>query len=166
MSDNEDPTRKPRRAASIMGDDERVAAGAVHRRTPPRGIEIFDAEERTGVHTDVQVFRAVKKLGTRVEAIGDHVKSIDAKLDRVAEEGANVAGQVKVLADDRRNKSPSSLIRAVQETTTVTLAERVLDDQHDEKKFRRRLILKLVSIGGLGGGAGALIHWLFERVTR
>ena len=26
--------------------------------------------------------------------------------------------------------------------------------------------VRKLEIGGLGGGAGALIHWLFERVTR
>lgn len=148
---------------------------------------MFDAEEKTGVHTDVQVFRAVKhlhkrineseaaaakshgELKTEVSALKDGFVALkevtekqDEKLDKVAEAQAKIVGYIEGQRDeaDRRAKSPSSMLRMVQETTTTTLAGKIVDDQLKAREWWRTQTAKIIGSALAGGSALELLHRL------
>lgn len=152
--------------------------------TSPTGIPAQDwHDEPTGVHTDAQVFRAVKKLGeelaqNKIEAARAHgalksevaavEKKIDAldeklsgKIDAAVVNIATVSGQMSVMLSDRRGRSPSSETRA---TVKETLADQVLAEQRAAAAHSRAVRLKLLgaALGVLTSGAviGAVIHWV------
>jgi hypothetical protein len=143
-------------------------------------------EEPTGVHTDAQVFRALKALGEEVKTIGSdltqnkleaarahgalksevaqlskRMDATDGKLDDVATLSATVSGKIDVLLADRRGRSSSSETRGV---IKETLAERVLAEQQAAAAHSRAVRLKLLGgvIAVLTSGAviGAVIHWV------
>jgi hypothetical protein len=136
-------------------------------KTPARGVPIgdFSAEEVTGVHTDPQVFRAVKQLRHEQDKLTDKVERIDHKLDNVAESNAMVVGKLEILTTTlNRPRTLSSDIRMIQQTTTATLAEKVLDDHKESKRFSRAVILKIVTGVFSAGVLGAVVMWLLQKL--
>lgn len=120
-------------------------------------------EEPTGVHTDAQVFRAVKALGEELQAnkleaarahgalkqeVAELGKTVDARLTKqdtvLASQNvtlSRMAGQLDVLVPSYRSR-PSS-------TETKAIVDKALETSG--LKFRREIVLKLV------GGAVALV---------
>lgn len=129
--------------------------------TPVRGLATVEdwREEPTGVGTDAQVFRAVKKLGEELEAnkveaakahgalkkeVSERIDGVEKRLTKQDLVLERMAGQMDVLVPLTRAKSPSAENKAID--------ERIQKHATTEKaKFRRDLILKLV------GGAVALV---------
>lgn len=129
-------------------------------------------EEPTGVHTDAQVFRAVKALGEEMQAnkleaarahgalkteISEFKAVVDARLTKqdtvLASQNvtlSRMAGQLDVLVPRYRARPSSSETKAIVDKAIET----------STTKFRRDVILKVV--GGLfsAGVLGALVHWM------
>jgi hypothetical protein len=144
------------------------------RKTPPAGIaaQIADGapsqpwtEEPTGVHTDAQVFRAVKALGeelaqNKIEAAKAHgalkqevhelAKGVDGRLTKQDHVLARMAGQLDVLVPMARPRPDSSETKAI---VSKALAS-------SSTTFRRDLILKIATGVFSAGVLGALVHWL------
>lgn len=147
----------------------------------------FSFEEKTAVETDVQVFHAVKALHVRLDknetnaaaahdvltrevtalkdgfvALREVTEKQDDKLDKLAEGQAKVVGYIDGQrdADNRRSKSPSSMLRMVQETTTTTLAGRIVDDQLKSREWWRTQTAKLIGAAAGGGTLLEILHWL------
>lgn len=132
----------------------------------------------TGVHTDPQVFRAVKgiydelqeskrqaaaahgALKQEVTALDKKVDTLAGKLDDVMVATATVSGKMDVMLATR-TRSPSSETRMV---VREQLAEQVLAEQKAERDHSRAVRLKIIGgvIGVLTSGAviGAFIHWV------
>lgn len=166
-----------------MSDADRALATLAQRRTPSTGVPTPWHDETTGVHTDGQVFRALKALHgemeankaaaakahgalsarvtaltAKVEGIEKTVGGFDQKLDRVAENSAETAGAVKAMLS-QRSRPPSGETRAVAKEA---LAEQVLAEAREGKRFSRKAILMI--LGGVIGlvTSGAFLHWAFE----
>jgi hypothetical protein len=136
---SDDPPSKPARGRTNADRDIYYA------KTPARGVPIgdFSAEEVTGVHTDPPVFRAVKQLR--------HEQDKLTKLE--------------ILTTTlNRPRTLSSDIRMIQQTTTATLAEKVLDDHKESKRFSRAVILKIVTGVFSAGVLGAVVMWLLQKL--
>ncbi len=134
------------------------------RKTPARGVEEFE-DEPTGVGTDPQVFRAVKRLRAEQDKLGAKVEKIDEKLDGVAESNAMVVGKLEILTTTlNRPRTVSSDVRFIQQTTHATLADKVLDAHVEGKRFSRALILKIVGGVFSAGVLGAVFHWLLQKL--
>lgn len=125
-------------------------------------------EEPTGVHTDAQVFRAVKKLGEELQEskrqaaaahgalkqeVADLAKSVDRRLTAQDMTLNRMAGQLDVLVPMKRSRPDSSEMRDIV-AQTVAEHETVTGD-----KFRRDLILKIVGGGITLVTSGAFLHW-------
>src|SRR5690348_15181375 len=133
---------RPPRPGS-MSDADRALASLTQRRTPSSGVPTPWHEEHTGVHTDAQVFRALKSLhgelqankieaakahgalsqrvaslDTKVAGIETTVGKFDEKLDRVAENSAETTGAVKAMLA-QRSRTPSGETKAVAKITTL-----------------------------------------------
>jgi hypothetical protein len=144
-----------------MSDEDRAHAAMARRRSPAHGVDSFDYEEPTGVGTDPQVFRAVKRLRQEHDKLSGKVDTLDEKLDGVTVSNALVVGKLEILTTTlTRPRTHSSDLR---HAVTSTLAERVLAEQQESVKFSRALTLKVV--GGLfsAGAIGALVTWLLQR---
>jgi hypothetical protein len=134
--------------------------------TPAEGAPVQSwHEEKTGVHTDVQVFRAVKALGeelaeNKIEAAKAHgalkqevhelAKSVDGRLTKQDNVLARMAGQLDVLVPMSRQRPDSSETKAIVSKALAT----------SSTTFRRKLILTIASGVFSAGAVGALIHWL------
>ena len=156
-------------------------------KTNPHGdATVFGTEEPTQVGTDVQVFRAVKALHTRInqseaEAKRSHgelqqevvgltsaVGRLDGKQDEQSKILHSLAGKMEIVVSDRqlaqRSRSPSSITRAAADAAKVTIAEQVLLEQRAERSYSRKV--KLLIVGGIislltsGAVIGAIIHSL------
>lgn len=128
-------------------------------------------EEPTGVHTDAQVFRAVKALGEEMQAnkleaarahgalkteISEFKTAVDARLTKqdtvLASQNvtlSRMAGQLDVLVPRYRARPSSSETKAIVDKAIET----------STTKFRRDVILKLV--GGVVAlvTSGAFLGW-------
>jgi len=155
-----------------------------HRRkvTPLGGVPTTTPwhQEDTGVHTDTQVFRAMKGLHDELEKnkeeaarahgalkgevnrLSGHITELDKKVDVISLQAATMSGKMDVmLAMQRDNRSPSS---SVQRTVTDVIAAHIVTEDAAAKKFKRALILKIA--GGLFSAAvlGALVTYLLGRL--
>jgi hypothetical protein len=176
MTDSDDtPKERQRRAPSIMGDDER-ATSPVGRRTPRGGVpvqsESFDDISQLYEGEALREARAQRPMGERVgrledkhDALAKDVAEIKGDVKSVVSSNATVIGKLDTFMAMQQSRSrPESMMRVVRETTTATLAERVLDERAQDRKFKRKLALKIT--GGLtGAGAlGALVHYVLGRL--
>jgi stress response protein YsnF len=134
--------------------------------TSPTGIPAQDwHEEPTGVHTDAQVFRAVKKLGEELEAnkreaakahgalkqeVAELAKSVDTRLTKQDLVLERMAGQMDVLVPIKRSRSDSSETRAIAADVVAK----------STMQFRRDVVLKIVTGLFSAGVLGAFIHWV------
>jgi len=175
---------RPPRPGSMSDADRALAALTQRRNTPATGTVTTPwHEEHTGVHTDAQVFRALKSLhgelqankaeaakahgalSARVTALDAKVSGIertvtgfDQKLDQVAVSSAKTAGAVEVLAN-QRSRSPSGETRAVAEET---LAKQVLADARDGRGFSRKVWLAIIAGAITFLTSGAFLHWVLS----
>jgi hypothetical protein len=165
-----------------MSDADRALASLTQRRTPSSGVPTPWHEEHTGVHTDAQVFRALKSLhgelqankaeaakahgalsqrvaalDTKVAGIETTVGKFDEKLDRYAESGAKTAGAVEAMLT-QRSRTPSGETRAVAKEA---LAEQVLASAREDKRFSRKVLLQLIAGAIALVTSGAFLHWAF-----
>lgn len=121
-------------------------------------------EEPTGVHTDAQVFRAVKALGEELEAskkqaaaahgalkqeVVDLAKHVDGRLNKQDLMLERISGQMDVLVPMKRSRSDSKETKAMVDEALANSAT----------KFRRDLILKLVGGAVTLITSGAFIGW-------
>ena len=166
-----------------MSGDDRALVGAAKRRTPVEGVPQRQwHEETTGVHTDPQVFHALKSLHGEMQAnkreaaqahgalrkdldafktsVSTTLGGFDEKLDRVAESSARTAGAVEVLAQ-QRSRTPSTDTRTVAAAVvTETLATHVLE----ERKATRAERIERWKFAGKVAAAGAAIVEVLHRV--
>lgn len=163
MADEEAP-RRPRHILNVIGEPRRD------------NVETFEENSENYEGPELQQFRA-RRAGTermsRLEQKYDDLSSVVAEIKTdvkaVVTSNATMVGKFETfmaLQQDRRSH-PESLMRVVQETTTATLATRVLDEREAAQKFRRKFVLSTLKIvGGLvsAGGVGALAHWLLEKL--
>lgn len=180
-----------------MGDDARAEAGREareQRRTPREGVPITRLDDDNSQNyegEELREFRRGQKIETRVDRLevkhdvlnqklDENAKRFDANITeikgdvkRIASSSDTMVGELKAFMSMQQNRAPQadSLLRVVRETatetTTATLAERVLEQQDQSRKFRRTFILSGLKIaGGLAtaGSAGAFIHWLLEKL--
>lgn len=166
-----------------MSDGDRALSGLSRRRTPVDGIPQRPwHEENTGVHTDTQVFHALKSLhgelqANKVDAAKAHgalsakvatlagevsgirttVGDFDKKLDRVAESSAKAAGALEIIAPIvARSKSPSTDPHAAAKET---LADHVLAAARADRSFSRKVWLKIITGAIAFATSGAFLHW-------
>ena len=163
------PPDDPKKRGLFMSDAERATIGSrVRANTPAKGVPMEAApnspwhQEDTGVHTDAQVFRALKELHGEIEqnkleaanahgalkhevvSLNKRIDGLEGKLDDVNTVALLTAGKIDVLLEDRRARSPSGEMRAAAKET---LAEQVLAEQRSASDHRRAVKLKL--IGGI-----------------
>lgn len=148
-------------------------------------------EEATGVHTDTQVFRALKGMrdelrdelhASKTEAARAHgalkaevlqlatkVERQDAKLDAVTTTTARMEGKLDVMLADRRPAGTSSQQRTV--SVVEKLATAVIDDKLDGERHRRervtavwRSIWALVSSPAVAVAIGAAVTLLLHKL--
>jgi hypothetical protein len=113
--------------------------------------------------------RDVVAIATKQDDIVSAVAEIKSDVKQVVSSNASMVGSFETyLAMQSQRPHQDSIMRVAQETakttTTVTLAERVLDQQSKGTEFKRSLVLKIV--GGVisAGGLGALVHWLIGKL--
>jgi len=170
-----------------MSDADRALGTLAQRRkTPAPGVPVPWHEETTAVHTDAQVFRALKSLhgelqankseaarahgalkkdlddfkatvSKEIDGVKTTVNAFDGKLDRVAESSAETAGAVKAMLT-QRSRSPSGETRAVAKET---LAEHVLASAREDKRFSRKVWLQIIAGAIALLTSGAFLHWAF-----
>lgn len=188
----DDDTSRPKRLASVMGDAGRshanreariAAAQAQQPRTDPETFEedsgVYEGEELARIRANRPTPVRFRKLEAHYDSLSKEVVALVTKQNDIALSVSEIKQDVKqVVASNaevigsfetfmRMQTAPrshhDSITRVAKETTTVTLAERVLDEHAKTTGFRRDMWLKIV--GGVisAGGLGALIHWLIER---
>lgn len=166
------PDKPPRRPGTHADDRDharpKTSPFGIPTSPPPRGE--FSFEEKTEVGADpavAQVFHAVKELGRQfVENKSNAEKAHDALTVKIEGIATEVVEQGKGLArvvgyidgqeaetkrqqaeSDRRSKSPSSMMRIIQETSTTMLAGKIVEDQVEGRRFTRKLVLQIA--GGI-----------------
>lgn len=164
-----------KRPGTMSGDDRALSGLAERRQTPASGVPVVPwHNEDTGVHTDPQVFRAMKGLHEEIQASKREAANahsalrteltaridkletesirrsdkLEGKLDDTNTLAATVSGKMDVLLATRRDRSSSSETRTV---VTQTIAERILDDDMDRRRTRRKFWLTVAK--GLFSGA-------------
>lgn len=128
--------------------------------------------ERTDVHSaDAQVFRAIKALGSemqanKLEAARAHgalkleVAEVKKDLAENTKATARVEGKIDVLLADRRSASPSSQRNAAKEV----LAEQVLAEQRSKSAFSRKVWLILIGGAVTLVTSGAFVGWALGKL--
>jgi LmbE family N-acetylglucosaminyl deacetylase len=165
----------PKRPSSLADRDVLVPKHP----TPAAGVPVPSApvnidwrEETTGVHTDAQVFRAVKKLGDELEAnkreaakahgalkqelhematkVDQRFEAFDTRLTKQDLVLERMAGQLDVLVPMKRSRPDSAEIHKAVDKALETSGT----------KFRRDLILKIVGGAIALVTSGAFIGWM------
>lgn len=124
-------------------------------------------EEKTDVHGDSQVFRALKALGSEIESnkleaarahgalkteLVAFKDSVDERLTKQDIALARIGGQMDVLVPMKRNRPSSSETKAIVNEAL----------EKSGTKFRRDLILKVVGGVVALGTSGAVLGWLLS----
>lgn len=116
------------------------------------------AEEMGGITTQVAMLQ-VESRNTK-----DAVIKIDQKQDAQTGQLSEIRGQLGILLDDRHRTLAVTQTRMIAEsTTTETLAEQVLEERRDDRRYKQRLYLKIAGGVFSGGVLVALISTLAER---
>ena len=180
-----------------MGDDERARIGQKSRQTASREAipDPFDSEENSANYSGeaLQQIREsrtlpdrVSKLEGKMDDVKGDVAEIKSDVKGVVVSNAAVTSRFDTYMSMQQQKETQeaqraqmealqqaarphtdSIMRQVRETTTLTLADRVLDEQDKSRRFRRKFLLSGMKIVGLvagGGGIGAVVHWLLEKL--
>lgn len=171
-----------------MGDDERASSSQSResRRTPrggvpapPTPVEIFDENSDTYEGDELVAFRAQRPLGDRVgrlevkhDALALSLTEVKGDVKGVVKSNAKMIGKLDAFMTIQAQQASQpqhaeSLLRVVRETTTATLAERVLDEKRDTARFRRKFILSGMKLAGIiagAGGTGVAIHWILQKI--
>jgi len=81
-----------------------------------------------------------KSLDAKQDKQSEIIEKFDEKLDATIAGHAKIVGYIEGQRDEanRRAKSPSSTMRMVQETTSTTLAGKVVDDMLEERRSKRK----------------------------
>ncbi len=152
-----------------MGDDERVAMGRESRRAPG-AEEVFGEEENSQNYEGAALreLRAQRPIERRVEKLEEKHDAVVEIISEVRGDVKGMAGKLDTfMAMQPRQHTEDSLMRVVKDTTTTTLATRVLDEQRDTKNFRRQFVLSTLKIvAGLAsaGALGAIAHYLLAKL--
>lgn len=125
----------------------------------------YDGEELREMRARRPLAERVGRLEDKHDAVARDVAEIKGDVKGVVSSNATVIGKLDTfMAMERSRPRADSMMRVVKETTTATLAERVLDERDQDRKFKRKLALKVVGLAGGAGGVGALVHYLLGRL--